>query len=137
MPRTYAHDEARFGEVNELSKRYQTAPGTEVPGVRTKSKYGIRADNTHPLYECEMAVEYRVGTVLMYKFDTLHRGTPVKPGCTGRFTLHIGLRRAAAEWTNMHAIVIRNGSYPQGYIGTLRYTSPGYNVWWGLGRCPC
>ena len=47
-------------------------------------------------YDHEMAVEYRPGTALLYKFDTLHRGTPVKPG-GARFTVHVGLRRAAAE----------------------------------------
>ena len=84
VPRTYAT--SGFDDVNELSRRYQTG----------SSRYGIRQDNTHPLYDHEMAVEYRPGTALLYKFDTLHRGTPVKPG-GARFTVHVGLRRAAAE----------------------------------------
>jgi hypothetical protein len=127
VPRTYAQQ--GFDSVNELSRSYQVA--------EKSGKYGVRADNTHPLYRHEKAVEYRPGTVLMYKFDTLHRGTPVKPGCAGRFTLHIGLRRAAAEWTSMHATVIRNGAYPQGYIGSLtpyqrtivHYPPPGHAYW--------
>ena len=84
VPRTYAT--SGFDDVNELSRTYQTG----------SSRYGIRQDNTHPLYDHEMAVEYRPGTALLYKFDTLHRGTPVKPG-GARFTVHVGLRRAAAE----------------------------------------
>ena len=144
VPRTYAT--SGFDDVNELSRRYQT----------DSSRYGIRQDNTHPLYDHEMAVEYRPGTALLYKFDTLHRGTPVKPG-GARFTVHVGLRRAAAEvssaapfassseaskkrlhqWTSMHATVIRNGAYPQGYIGSLspfqrtviQFPAPGHRYW--------
>lgn len=33
--------------------------------------------------------------------------------------MKVGLRRAAAEWTSMHATVIRNGAYPKNYIGGL------------------
>lgn len=127
VPRTYAQQ--GFEKVNALTKRYQKSSSS--------GKYGIRSDNTHPLYRYEKAVEYRPGTVLMYKFDTLHRGTPVKPGCAGRFTLHIGLRRAAAEWTTMHDTVIRNGAYPPHYIGSLtpyqrtviHYPPPGHPYW--------
>ena len=104
MPRTYAVEGPRG------------ADSTERP-------YGIRADNKHPLYSrAEHALEYRPGTVLLYRFDTFHRGTPVNPLLPkgqGRFTLHVGLRRARAEWTSMHATVIRNGSYPKLFIGGL------------------
>jgi hypothetical protein len=44
----------------------------------------------------EKAVEYRPGTVLLYGMDTLHRGTPVKPGAE-RLTHHFGFKRASAE----------------------------------------
>ena len=84
-------------------------------------------------------MEYRPGTVLLYRFDTFHRGTPVRPEhkSAGRFTLHVGLRRASAEWTSMHATVIRNGSYPDGWIASLsteqravlHYPMPGHPYW--------
>ena len=44
----------------------------------------------------EKAVEYRPGTVLLYGMDTLHRGTPVKPGAE-RLTHHFGFKRKSAE----------------------------------------
>ena len=44
----------------------------------------------------EKAVEYRPGTVLLYRMDTFHRGTPIKPGAE-RLTHHFGFKRASAE----------------------------------------
>ena len=56
----------------------------------------VRRSKHHALYAKEQAVEYRPGTVLLYRMDTFHRGTPIKPGAE-RLTHHFGFKRASAE----------------------------------------
>jgi hypothetical protein len=57
----------------------------------------IRRSKQHALYHAEQAVEYRPGTTLLYRMDTFHRGTPVRPGAR-RLTNHLVIKRASAEW---------------------------------------
>ena len=49
------------------------------------------------LYARERYVAYRPGTVLLYRHDTWHRGTPLVPG-TLRLAHNMTFRRADAEW---------------------------------------
>ena len=58
----------------------------------------IRRSKHHALYLAEQAVEYRPGTALLYRMDTFHRGTPVRPGGARRLTNHCVIKRATAEW---------------------------------------
>ena len=54
----------------------------------------FRADH---LYSREQAVRYRPGTVLLYRHDTWHRGTPLKPGAL-RVVMNLTFRDVASEW---------------------------------------
>jgi len=49
------------------------------------------------LYAREVRARFRPGSVLFYRHDTWHRGTPVEPGCV-RFAQNLTFRRADAEW---------------------------------------
>lgn len=49
------------------------------------------------LYAREAAVKYRSGTVLLYRHDTWHRGTPIDAGAL-RIVMNLTFRLAASEW---------------------------------------
>ncbi len=49
------------------------------------------------LYAREQRVAYDLGTVLFYRHDTWHRGTPVRPGAT-RVAHNLTFRKATSEW---------------------------------------
>ena len=49
------------------------------------------------LYPREVMADYRLGTVLFYRHDTWHRGTPLEPGAL-RLTLNMTFRKAESEW---------------------------------------
>jgi hypothetical protein len=49
------------------------------------------------LYEREQRVRYRPGTVLLYRHDTWHRGTPIIPGAL-RVVQNLTFRKAGSEW---------------------------------------
>lgn len=49
------------------------------------------------LYAREQHVRYRPGTVLLYRHDTWHRGTPIRPGVM-RVVQNLTFRKAASEW---------------------------------------
>lgn len=58
-----------------------------------------RAD--HPeLYELGEMVLGPAGTLLVYRTDMVHRGTAIRRERSARFTLHLNVRTAAAEWAN-------------------------------------
>ena len=49
------------------------------------------------LYAREVPAKFRRGTVLLYRHDVFHRGTPVKPGQM-RIVQNLVFRRADVEW---------------------------------------
>ena len=52
------------------------------------------------LYAREVKARYRVGTVLLYRHDTWHRGTPLKPGAL-RLAQNMTFRKAETEWISV------------------------------------
>lgn len=51
----------------------------------------------HRLYQREVHTDFRPGTVLLYRHDTWHRGTPLQPGAR-RLAQNLTFRRADATW---------------------------------------
>jgi ectoine hydroxylase-related dioxygenase (phytanoyl-CoA dioxygenase family) len=49
------------------------------------------------LYPREVRARYRPGTLLLYRHDTWHRGTPLEPGAM-RLAQNLTFRKAASEW---------------------------------------
>ena len=49
------------------------------------------------LYEREIPVKFKRGTVLLYRHDVFHRGTPIKPN-TFRIVQNLVFRRHDADW---------------------------------------
>ncbi len=52
------------------------------------------------LYPREARARFRVGSLLLYRHDTWHRGTPLEPASV-RFALNLTFRLAASEWISV------------------------------------
>jgi len=52
------------------------------------------------LYAREQLAQYRFGSVLFYRHDTWHRGTPVKPGAR-RVVANFTFKKAGSDWINV------------------------------------
>ena len=50
------------------------------------------------LYAREAAVAYRRGTLLLYRYDLWHRGTPLRAGAPVRRVVNLAIAHAAAHW---------------------------------------
>jgi hypothetical protein len=57
----------------------------------------VAAWRAQHLYARERRADFRIGTVLFYRHDTWHRGTPLELGAL-RLTLNMTFRLAASEW---------------------------------------
>jgi hypothetical protein len=57
----------------------------------------VAAFRTEHLYAREAAVRFKPGTVLLYRHDTWHRGTPLLAGAL-RIVMNLTFRLAASEW---------------------------------------
>jgi Phytanoyl-CoA dioxygenase (PhyH) len=101
----------------------------------------IAAFRAEHLYAREAAVRYRPGTVLLYRHDTWHRGTPINPG-TLRIVMNLTFRLAASEWiSTLHEgwswamyrpdqsmeRLITNASVDQRNV--LGFPPPGHSSW--------
>ena len=83
-----------------------------------------------------LAPQYRPGTALLYRMDTFHRGTPVKPGAT-RITGHYVVKRAAAEWMGSNSFVAACAAMPPSFVAgltlqqrrALAMPDPGHPYW--------
>jgi len=95
---------------------------------------------TH-LYPREQRVRYRPGTRLLYRHDTWHRGTPLRPGClrlaqnfTFRYpdsewisTLHAGWAWAMLRRSRVMEELIAGASVEQRCV--LGFPAPGHPYW--------
>ena len=52
------------------------------------------------LYAREVLAQYQFGSVLLYRHDTWHRGTPVTPGAL-RIVHNMTFKKVASEWVNV------------------------------------
>ena len=50
------------------------------------------------LYEREVELRYRAGTILLYRFDTWHRGSPLRRGAPARRVLNLVVAKEEATW---------------------------------------
>lgn len=57
----------------------------------------IEAWRREHLYPREVSARYRIGTVLLYRHDTWHRGTPMNPGAL-RLAMNLTYRKAGHDW---------------------------------------
>ena len=64
----------------------------EAPKIAT-----LRAEH---LYPRECSARYRVGTVLLYRHDTWHRGTPMVPGAL-RLVMNLTFKKSGCEWISV------------------------------------
>ena len=108
------------GATAVVPRRGQDDPAYQWPIVRTPGVAGVpyindrgRAEDflaqrhpetadfrAHHLYAREVLAEYRFGSVLFYRHDTWHRGTPLREGAL-RIVQNLTYRKASAEWVNV------------------------------------
>ena len=98
---------ARQGDDDELYQwPYMAMPGMgKHPWVNSKDAELEYFKENDPeiyqlrlkLYEREQVAHYRPGSVLFYRHDLWHRGTPLLPGKVRR-VLNLGFRKASSEW---------------------------------------
>ena len=62
-----------------------------------RKNYPEKYEFRKKLYQREKKINYSVGTVLFYRLDLWHRGTPVKPGKIRRVH-NLGFKKASSEW---------------------------------------
>ena len=97
-----------------------------------------RADH---LYARERHVRYRPGTALLYRHDTWHRGTPIRPGAL-RIVQNLTFRRATSEWVStLHQgwawAMYRRANTMERIVATstvdqrcvIGFPAPGHPVW--------
>ena len=88
-----------FTEMDPASEASGDSGATALsPGPMILTDAG-GVDHTEPegVYQTEVLGRFRPGTVLLYRMDFWHRGTPLRVGAVRR-TSHIVWRRADAEW---------------------------------------
>ena len=66
--------------------------------LRKAAPEAAKFRETH-LYPREQRARYRFGTILLYRHDTWHRGTELKPG-TLRVVMNLTFRKATSEWVS-------------------------------------
>jgi hypothetical protein len=84
-------------------------------------------------------VDYRPGTALLYRMDTFHRGTPVRPGAS-RVTGHYVIKRASADWMGSNSFLHALTALPPAFLAgldvrqraALRFPPPGHAYCPGL-----
>lgn len=104
-------DDPRFGQVEMFVYLTEMTPDlgpTHV--VSTEHTAHIPPIPNHldgpdhaDLYDRGELVLGPPGTLLVYRTDMVHRGTAIRRPRAARFTLHLNLRTAAAEWANRGA----------------------------------
>ena len=90
---TYFTDMEPGSEDSDDSGATALSPGPliKAPGG------GVSRAEPEDVYASEVLGRFRVGTVLFYRMDFWHRGTPLRAGAVRR-TAHNVWRRADAEW---------------------------------------
>jgi hypothetical protein len=75
------------------------APGEADPGLgRTDEVVEFVASGRSRLYDHEVSAAGPAGTVVAFELGTFHRGTGMTRPGGARYTMHLGYRRAEAEW---------------------------------------
>ena len=80
--------------VGDLAWTNDRATAEELLARQAPAVAAWRAQH---LYPRERMADYRTGTVLFYRHDTWHRGTPLELGAL-RLTQNLTFRKAASEW---------------------------------------
>jgi hypothetical protein len=98
----------RFGSEDPM---YQQTPLVGMPGyggikfINDRTCAEEYMDTNHPeysalrkqLYAREKCAKYKVGTVLLYRHDVWHRGTPILPK-KWRIVMNLGYRKKECTW---------------------------------------
>jgi hypothetical protein len=78
----------RYPWVNDRTQAEEVIAGIDPAAASWRTDH---------LYRREQRVRFAPGTVLLYRLDTWHRGTPIRPGAM-RIVQNVTFRRADCEW---------------------------------------
>ncbi len=92
-------------DVAYASPMTNTPGVSDIPWINDRSRAEAWFARNRPeiaefrqhLYEREVYTQYRQGSVLLYRHDTWHRGTPLQPGAI-RLAQNLTFRKADASW---------------------------------------
>jgi hypothetical protein len=108
--------------------------------LRNHAPEVARFRDTH-LYPREVRARFRIGSVLFYRHDTWHRGTPLRPG-SRRLAQNMTFRKAESEWisvlqrgwawamyrrSGVMETLLANASVDQRCV--LGFPKPGHSYW--------
>ncbi len=101
-------DDPRYGQVEMFLYLSEMTPDlgpTHVVSTEHTAQVPLipnhlDAPDHAALYDLGELVLGPVGTLLVYRTDLVHRGTAIRRPRAARYTLHLNLRTAAAEWAN-------------------------------------
>ncbi len=111
VPRQGPNDPAYHPSEHSLGCHpFLLTPGgrSDLIWTNAKKKAEARLEQTHPdiaefrakhLYGREIKIPFKRGSILFYRLDTWHRGTPVIPG-QHRRVHNLVYRRAGCDWIN-------------------------------------
>ena len=99
------------------------------------------AEFREALYAREQGIHYSPGTILLYREDLWHRGTPLKPGAT-RMVQNLEYKRTDCDWLNhwnagIAKSMYRRDQYVEKLVArssmlqrsALGFPAPGHRVW--------
>ncbi len=87
-----------------VSKERTGEPSSLVPSVRPRDRFPV-------LYEQEVRVTARAGSVLLYSMSTFHRGSAFQAAAGARFSFHVVFRAKDSHWMGFSAWA-RSGGEP-------------------------
>src|SRR5204862_111469 len=79
-----------------VSKERTGEPSSLVPSLRPRDRFPV-------LYEQEVRVTARAGSVLLYSMSTFHRGSAFRTATGARFTFHVVFRAKDSHWMGFSA----------------------------------
>jgi len=87
-----------------VSREHTREPPALVPSVRPRDRFPA-------LYEREVVVTARAGSVLLYSMSTFHRGSAFRAAAGARFSFHVVFRAKDSHWMGFSAWA-RSGAEP-------------------------
>jgi len=108
----YPRDDGRFAQTGTIlylsdvtaelaptcvvSKEHTREPSSLFPCVRPRDRFPV-------LYEKEVEVTARAGSLLLYSMSTFHRGSRFRAAAGARFTFHVVFRARDSHWMGFSA----------------------------------
>ncbi len=94
-----------------VSKERTGEPSSLVPSLRPRDRFPV-------LYEQEVRVTARAGSVLLYSMSTFHRGSAFRAAAGARFSFHVVFRAKDSHWMGFSAWARSGGERASSSVST-------------------